>query len=129
MPINNTTSDELRRALKKHADTKSTLMTDQWQAYLRPGREFVSHETVNHSEEEWTRGDAGTQAVENFFSVFKRGMRGIYQHCSEEYLARYLHEFVVPLFLTRRAWSERYGTDHSRDSGRRRQAASLPATS
>jgi transposase-like protein len=75
MPINNTTSDELRRALKKHADTKSDLMTDEWSAYLRPGCEFAKHETVNHSEEEWTRGNAGTQAVENFFSVFKRGMK------------------------------------------------------
>ena len=93
-PIDNTTSDELRRALRKHASTKSALMTDEWQAYLRPGREFASHETVNHHEEEWTRGEIGTQAVENFFSVFKRGMRGVYQHCSEKHLARYLHEFA-----------------------------------
>lgn len=89
MPLNNVTSDSLRGALKRHADTKSALMTDEWSAYQRPGREFAKHETVNHSEEEWTRG-----AVENFFSVFKRGMKGIYQHCSEEHLARYLHEFA-----------------------------------
>jgi transposase-like protein len=94
MPIANTTSEELRRALKLHADTKSALMTDEWQAYLRPGREFASHETVNHHEEEWTRGDIHTQTVENFFSVFKRGMKGVYQHCSEKHLARYLHEFA-----------------------------------
>jgi transposase-like protein len=94
MPINNTTSSELQRALTRHADTKSALMTDEWQAYRRPGRAFASHETVVHSEEEWTRGEAGTQSAENFFSVFKRGMRGIYQHCSEEHLVRYLHEFA-----------------------------------
>jgi transposase-like protein len=94
MPINSATSDELRRALKKHADTKSALMTDEWQAYRRPGREFESHETVNHSEEEWTRGTVHTQTVENFFSIFKRGMKGVYQHCSEKHLARYLHEFA-----------------------------------
>jgi len=98
MPIAATTSDELRRALKKHGDTKSALMTDEWRGYIRPGREFASHESVNHSEEEWTRWDrgsmAGTEAVENFFSVFKRGMKGVYQHCSEEHLARYLHEFA-----------------------------------
>jgi transposase-like protein len=98
MPITAVTADELRAALKKHGDTKSALMTDDWSAYDRPGREFASHDTVNHSEEEWTRWDrgtmAGTQAVENFFSVFKRGMRGVYQHCSEEHLARYLHEFA-----------------------------------
>jgi transposase-like protein len=94
MPINNTTSAELRRALKKHADVKSALMTDDWQAYQRPGREFSSHETVNHHEEEWTRGHVHTQTVENFFSVFKRGIKGVYQHCSEKHLARYLHEFA-----------------------------------
>src|SRR5215472_18767604 len=94
MLLKNVTSDSLRSALKRHADTKSALMTDEWSAYQRPGREFVKHETVNHPEEEWTRGEAGTQSVENFFSVFTVGLRGIYQHCSEEHLARYLHEFA-----------------------------------
>lgn len=98
VPLAARTADELRRKLKQHADTKSKLMTDDWSAYDRPGREFASHDTVNHSEEEWTRWHrgtmAGTQSVENFFSVFKRGMRGVYQHCSEEHLARYLHEFA-----------------------------------
>lgn len=98
MPITDATSDELRKALRRTADTKSALMTDEWRAYMRPGREFASHDTVNHSEEEWTRWEAGrmagTQAVENFFSVFKRGMKGIYQHCAEEHLHRYLNEFA-----------------------------------
>lgn len=97
-PINNTTADELRGALKKFADIRSALMTDEWSAYMRPGREFASHDTVNHRAEEWTRWEngrmAGTQTVENFFSVFKRGMRGVYQHCSDQHLARYLHEFA-----------------------------------
>jgi ISXO2-like transposase domain len=69
-------------------------MTDDWSAYRRPGREFSSHESVNHSEEEWTHGEVHTQSVENFFPVFKRGMKGVYQHCSEKHLARYLHEFM-----------------------------------
>jgi transposase-like protein len=94
MPINNTTSAELWRALKQHADTKSALMTDEWQAYQRPARAFASHETVTHSIEEWVRGTAHTNTVEGFFAVFKRGMKGIYQHCSEKHLARYLHEFA-----------------------------------
>jgi hypothetical protein len=53
MPLNNVGSAELRRALRKHADTKSKLMTDELNAYRVPGREFEKHETVNHSEEEW----------------------------------------------------------------------------
>jgi transposase-like protein len=94
MPIDSASANELRRALRKHADRKSRLMTDEAAGYKRPGKEFAQHETVNHKQEEWYRGDAGTQSVENFFSVFKRGMRGIYQHCSEKHLARYLHEFA-----------------------------------
>ena len=93
MPLKSLTSDELRRSLRLHASTKSKLMTDELNAYTIPGREFASHDTVNHSEEEWTRGSVHTQTVENFFSVFKRGMRGVYQHCSEQHLGRYLDEF------------------------------------
>lgn len=94
IPIDSASTNDLHTALKKHADAKSALMTDEWRGYRLPGRRFASHETVTHSQEEWTRGEAGTQAVENFFSVFKRGMRGTYQHCSEKHLARYLHEFA-----------------------------------
>jgi transposase-like protein len=94
MPLDNVTSGDLRHALKRHADTKSALMTDEWRGYRRPGREFASHETVNHSVEEWVRGKAHTNTAEGFFSIFKRGMRGVYQHCSEKHMARYLHEFA-----------------------------------
>lgn len=94
MPLDNVTSRDLRHALKRHADTKSALMTDEWRGYRRPGREFASHDTVNHSVEEWVRGKAHTNTAEGFFSIFKRGMRGVYQHCSEKHMARYLHEFA-----------------------------------
>jgi hypothetical protein len=94
MPIDRANARELRAALARHASTKSQLMTDEAQAYIGVGKRFASHESVNHSDEEWTRGNAHTQTVENFFSVFKRGMKGVYQHCSEKHLARYLHEFA-----------------------------------
>ncbi len=87
------TTHELRRIIMAQADTKSALMTDQWRAYLSIGRRFASHETVNHSTEEYVRGDVHTNTVEGFFSIFKRGMRGIYQHCDERHLHRYLAEF------------------------------------
>jgi hypothetical protein len=57
------------------------------------GREFAKHEAVNHSEKEYARGDVTTNTVEGFFSIFKRGMKGVYQHCGEQHLQRYLHEF------------------------------------
>ena len=59
---------------------------------------FQSHDRVDHSKEEYVRYELGrvtihTNTVEGFFSVFKRGMRGTYQHCSEKHLHRYLAEF------------------------------------
>jgi hypothetical protein len=54
---------------------------------------FADHETVNHSSREYARDDVNTNSVEGFFSIFKRGMTGVYQHCAEKNLHRYLSEF------------------------------------
>jgi transposase-like protein len=86
-------ASELRTHLVTKADRKSRLVTDEAGYYKSIGKEFSGHETVNHSDEEYVRGDVHTNTVENYFSVFKRGMRGTYQHCSEAHLQRYLHEF------------------------------------
>ena len=51
------------------------------------------HETVKHSAGEYVRGNVHTNTVEGVFSFFKRGMKGIYQHCAEKHLHRYLAEF------------------------------------
>lgn len=84
---------DLRPHLVTKADRESRLVTDEASHYTRLGKEFAAHETVNHSKFEWKRGDVSTHAVEGYFSVFKRGMKGTYQHCSEAHLQRYLHEF------------------------------------
>jgi ISXO2-like transposase domain len=52
-------------------------MTDEANAYRNIGRRSASHESVNHDAEEWVRGAARTNTVEGFFSIFKRGMKGI----------------------------------------------------
>ena len=54
---------------------------------------FKAHETVTHSHGEYVRGDVHTNSVEGYFSIFKRGMKGTYQHCKEKHLHRYLAEF------------------------------------
>lgn len=91
--IDNLTSATLHQVLSANASPDSALMTDEWSAYMRPGRAFAKHETVNHSAEEWVRGYVHTNTVEGYFSIFKRGMKGVYQHCSETHLQRYLDEF------------------------------------
>ena len=67
--------------------------TDESRLYTKVGKEYAAHETVNHRAKEYARGDVTTNSVEGFFSIFKRGMRGNYQHCAEKNLHRYLAEF------------------------------------
>ena len=69
------------------------MMTDQAQYYKHAFGGFAGHEMVDHSKEEYVRGEAHTNTAEGFFSIFKRGMRGVYQHCNEKHLHRYLAEF------------------------------------
>jgi hypothetical protein len=67
--------------------------TDQSPVYTETGKGFASHETVNHSIKEYVRGDAHTNTIEGYFSIFKRGIYGVYHHVSQEHLKRYLAEF------------------------------------
>jgi hypothetical protein len=79
--------------VRENIAREARLMTDESRLYIKVGQEFASHETVQHSAKEYVRGDVHTNTIENVFSVFKRGMRGVYQHCSEKHLHRYLAEF------------------------------------
>ena len=72
---------------------ESRLHTDESRLYTKVGANFAAHETVIHSRGEYARGDVTTNSVEGYFSIFKRGMRGIYQHCGEKHLHRYLAEY------------------------------------
>ena len=79
--------------LRANLSRETRLMTDEYVSYKEVGREFASHETVNHSKDEYVRGDITTNTVEGYYSIFKRGMKGVYQHCAEKHLHRYLSEF------------------------------------
>jgi transposase-like protein len=72
---------------------EARLMTDEAMIYRKIGREFAEHSAVHHYKKEYVRGDVTTNTVEGAFSIFKRGMKGIYQHCGERHLHRYLAEF------------------------------------
>jgi len=87
------TAAGIRDILVRNVSRKSDLLTDESRLYVETGKEFNSHETVKHSAGEYVRGVIHTNTVENVFSVFKRGMRGVYQHCGEAHLFRYVAEF------------------------------------
>jgi len=89
----------VREVLVTNVRCTSELHTDESLLYTETGKEFASHKTVTH-------GGAGkgtgiyvaidgttTNAVENFFGIFKRSMRGTYRFCGEQHLQRYLNEF------------------------------------
>lgn len=86
-------SKNLANILEKNVSRAAHLRTDENPIYRSYGFNFASHETVNHSREEYVRGEAHTNTIEGFFSIFKRGMQGVYQHCDEQHLQRYLAEF------------------------------------
>jgi transposase-like protein len=72
---------------------ETRLHTDESRLYIKVGEQYAAHETVNHSAKEYARGDVTTNSVEGYFSIFKRGMKGVYQHCAEKHLHRYLAEY------------------------------------
>jgi ISXO2-like transposase domain len=83
--------------LRANLARETQLMTDKAAGYKIVGKEFASHDAVDHSRDEYARyeGDKviSTNTVEGYYSVFKRGMKGVYQHCSEKHLHRYLAEY------------------------------------
>lgn len=87
------TSGNVQRLLFTRVDRASRLITDEANHYTAAGKAFAKHEKVNHRIKEYARGDVTTNTVEGFFGIFKRGMRGIYQHCGQQHLHRYVAEF------------------------------------
>lgn len=83
----------IRQALNEHLDERSRLVTDGSTTYKFVMPTPAQHESVDHSKFEWTRGDVHTNTAENFFSIFKRGLMGTYQHMDKKHLDRYLAEF------------------------------------
>lgn len=84
---------EVKKVLDANVDPATTLNTDEARMYKTIGKTYAKHESVNHSKKEYGRGSVTTNTVEGFFSIFKRGMVGTYQHCHERHLHRYLAEF------------------------------------
>jgi transposase-like protein len=90
------TSKTIADALGEEIAPDARLITDAARHFRRAGNRLRAHESVNHSVGEYVRADdpsIHTNTVEGTFSIFKRGMRGIYQHCAKKHLHRYLAEF------------------------------------
>jgi transposase-like protein len=92
--VEDATRQSLVPIVMRNVQRETYIMTDEHAAYTGQFRDvFLGHGRVAHSRGEYGRGRVHTNTVEQFFSIFKRGMKGIYQHCSEKHLHRYLAEF------------------------------------
>jgi transposase-like protein len=102
--------ENVTKIVRENIDRESRLHTDESKLYGGSNEHFIHHQTVHHSSGEYVRympahivrfptGEVAfpepihTNSIEGYFSIFKRGMRGIYQHCAEKHLHRYLAEF------------------------------------
>lgn len=93
--VDGTTIGTLIPIIRANVVRESAVMTDQagWYKNLKTEAGVARHETADHSKEEYVRGDVHTNTVEGYYSILKRGMKGVYQHCAEKHLHRYLSEF------------------------------------
>jgi transposase-like protein len=96
MVVDDLKADTIIPIVRANIDRESRIMTDEAGQYLRVREHFVEHGVVHHGREEYVHPEdetIHTNTIEGFFSIFKRGMKGIYQHCGKQHLHRYLAEF------------------------------------
>ena len=91
--VDDVTAKTLLPIVEANIAKEAKVMTDDSATYYSKLKGFAGHGVVNHSAGQYRKGDAYTNTVEGYFSIFKRGMKGVYQHCSEKHLHRYLAEF------------------------------------
>lgn len=90
------TAANIAPVLEANIAKEARLLTDEARHYRTAGKGFAAHGTVSHARGEYvsrTDPTITTNQIEGFFGIFKRGMRGIYQHCGKQHLHRYLAEF------------------------------------
>jgi transposase-like protein len=95
--IDGTAISDVMPIIRANIARETRINTDEAKHYNDVSKEFAGHDTVNHSIEEYVRVEGerlvSTNTVEGYYSIFKRGMKGVYQHASEKHLHRYLAEF------------------------------------
>ena len=94
--VANSTAADIHPIVLDNISREARLMTDEAKMYRKIGRDFAEHGTTTHAANQYVDANdrtIHTNTVEGAFSIFKRGMRGVYQHCAEHHLHRYLAEY------------------------------------
>ncbi len=95
--VDSARKDDVLPIVRTNIDRETHVMTDESNTYAKLGDDFAKHDVVDHHREEWGRKTGtkiNTNTIEGYYSIFKRGMKGVYQYCSEKHLHRYVAEFA-----------------------------------
>jgi transposase-like protein len=92
MRLNTVSKATLVGTILQNTDESAHIMTDEHAGYKSVGT-VRKHESVNHIKEEWVRGNVHTNSIENYWSLFKRGLIGSFHQVSVKHLERYMAEF------------------------------------
>lgn len=96
MVIDNVNASTLMPIVLENVAREARIMTDEHSGYRHIKLHFAGHGTTSHGRGEYVNLEdrsIHSNTVEGYFSIFKRGMKGVYQFCNEKHLARYLSEF------------------------------------
>ncbi len=97
MPIARNDGDTILGEIKKAVSAGSHIMTDDHRSYSGLTETGFKHDTVNHRDGEYARGEANTNSIESVWAVLKRGVHGTFHHVSKKHLDRYVDEFTFRL--------------------------------
>jgi transposase-like protein len=111
------TTENMVGFIRKHAPNGSTIYTDEHKAYRSLGK-IYTHETVNHSIKNYANGKVHTNSIENFWSLLKRGLNGVYHQVSEKHLDRYLNEYASRFNTRKLGTKERFEFFLGKSEGR-----------
>jgi transposase-like protein len=91
--VETVTANNLKSIMREQIEKDTHIMTDGFKSYKGLKKEFAKHDVVKHSEGEYSRGAIHVNTCENYFSILKRGLTGVYQHVGAQHLRRYVGEF------------------------------------
>lgn len=95
--VKDTSAETLQGLIAQHVESGAAVYTDEHKSYIGLHRLGYKHELVNHGAGEYARGDVGTNSIESFWALVRRGIYGTYHSLSAEHLQGYVDEFAFRL--------------------------------
>ena len=94
-PVKNDSIASLKPVVNRFVGTDAHLMTDQLRSYNKIGLKYASHQSVNHGEKEYARGEVHNNTAESFGAIIERAKQGVFHFWSPKHIKRYLHEIEI----------------------------------